>query len=64
MDIPRRADMQRWCEAEAAIRLAVLAVEAMPADVRLTNAVVLLGRAKDCVADYVDGVETPPAPAA
>lgn len=55
-EIPRRIDMQRWNEAEKAIHAAVQAVEAMPADVRLTDAVVLLGAARESVADYQDGV--------
>lgn len=53
-DIPRRADVLRYTRAERAILAAMLAVEDMGADVRLTDAVVLLGKAKDAVADYVD----------
>jgi hypothetical protein len=30
----------------------------MPGDVRLTDAVVLLGAARDSVADYIDGIES------
>lgn len=56
-DIPRRIQMQQWCEAERKIYDAMQAVEAMAADVRLTDAVVLLGAARDRVADFVDGVE-------
>jgi hypothetical protein len=41
---------------EYAIREAVQEVEAMGADVRLTQAVILLGEAKDKVADFVDGI--------
>jgi hypothetical protein len=52
--IPRRIDMQRWSPAERAIYDAAQAVEAMPADARLTQAVLLLGKARECVADYVD----------
>lgn len=52
----RRADIDRYVPAETAIRGAMLAVEAMPADERLTDAVMLLSRAKDAVADFVDGV--------
>jgi hypothetical protein len=54
---PRRIQMEKWVPAEKAIREAVLAVEAMPADVRLTDAVVLLQAAKDSVADFVDGID-------
>lgn len=35
----------------------------MPADVRLTKAVVLLDQAKEAVADFVDGVESKKTPA-
>lgn len=52
--------VNEWCRAEAAIAAAVDEVEAMAADVRLTEAVVLLGRAKDRVADFVDGVRESP----
>lgn len=53
---PRRACLWRFTPAEQAIYDAVQAVEAMPADVRLTQAVVLLQHAHNMVADYVDGV--------
>lgn len=52
----RRADTDRYVKAETAIREAMLAVESMPADERLTDAVMYLSRAKDAVADFVDGV--------
>jgi hypothetical protein len=55
-EIPRRARMEHWTPAERAIYDALQAVEAMPADARLTAAVVLLGAARDSVADYVDGI--------
>jgi len=54
MAIPRRIDLFRLTPAELAIRNAVLAVEEMPADPLLTDAVVLLQKAKDKVADFVD----------
>lgn len=56
MDIPRRAFIEKQTEAERKIQEAVDAVEKMGADVRLTEAVILLGKAKDRVADFVDGV--------
>ena len=56
-EIPRRSRLDQNTPAELAIRAAVDAVEALPADVRLTHAVVLLQEARDAVADYVDGVE-------
>jgi hypothetical protein len=55
-DVPRRIDMSRWTPAERAIQHAVDAIEAMGADVRLTDAVILLSQARDKVADFVDGV--------
>lgn len=56
-DIPRRIRIDRMTEAERAIFEAAQFVEGLPADPRLTDAVVLLGAARDAVADYVDGVE-------
>jgi stage III sporulation protein SpoIIIAA len=56
-DIPRRIDISRFSPAEKAIREAMHAIEAMPPDVRLTDAIVLLERAKAKVADFVDGVK-------
>lgn len=56
-DIPRRVDTQRYSPAEKAISDAMTAVEKLPADIRLTDAVILLGAAKARVADYVDGVD-------
>lgn len=56
-DFPRRNQMDLWCPAEKAIHDAMQAVEAMTADTRLTAAVVLLGQARDRVADFVDGVD-------
>ncbi len=54
--IPRRARIDQMTDAERAIREAIGAVELLPADVRLTDAVVLLGAAKESVADFVDGI--------
>lgn len=53
--IPRRACIDLMVPAQLAIREAMLAVERMPADVRLTRAVVLLGEASTAVSDFVDG---------
>jgi hypothetical protein len=50
----RRCDISCHCPAESAIRRAVLAVEKMPADTRLSQAVGLLDQAQRCVADFVD----------
>jgi hypothetical protein len=56
-EIPRRICIDRLTPAETAIRAAVDAVERAGAHPLLTDAVVLLGRARDRVADFVDGVE-------
>ena len=56
-EIPRRAQIQQWTPAEKAIYDAMQAVESMAADVRLTDAVTLLGAAMDSVADYIDAVQ-------
>jgi hypothetical protein len=58
-EIPRRNQINRWTAAERAIAAAVEEVERAGADVRLTDAVVLLGEARQSVADYVDGVAGP-----
>ena len=57
MTMTRRADVTQYTEAELKIRDAMLAVEAMGADVRLTDAVNLLHCAREAVADHVDGVK-------
>jgi hypothetical protein len=51
---PRRIRVDLQTPAEVAIRAAVVAVEACGADTLLTDAVVLLSKAADKVADYVD----------
>lgn len=55
-DIPRRHRVDQWSEAEHAIQYALDVVERAGADVRLTDAVILLGAARQAVADYIDGV--------
>lgn len=55
-EIPRRIDLQRMTPAELAIRVATLAVEEVGAHPLLTEAVILLGQAREKVADYVDGM--------
>lgn len=52
----RRIKVERMTPAELEIRSAIHEVENVGADVRLTDAVVLLGAAQESVADYVDGV--------
>jgi hypothetical protein len=56
-DIPRRNDLLRNTMAEKAIYVAMQEVEKLPADVRLTDAVILLQKAKDCVGDFIDDQE-------
>lgn len=50
----RRIDVTQLSPAETAIRSAMIAVEEMPADTRLTEATIHLQRARDKVADYID----------
>lgn len=57
-EIPRRARIDLMTPAELAIREAIIAVESLPADPRLTNAVTLLDKAQRHVADFVDGAPT------
>lgn len=52
--IPRRSRIDLYTPAETAIRDAMLAVEEAGAHPLLTDAVNLLGQAKDKVADYVE----------
>lgn len=59
-DVPRRHRLDRLTEAELSIFEATQRVEELPADERLTEAVILLGRARELVADYVDGVPVDP----
>lgn len=43
--------------AEKAIHEAMQEVEKVGADIRLTNAIVKLGEAKELVADFIDGIQ-------
>ena len=52
--IPRRIRTDLYTPAEKAIYDAMQKVEEMPADERLTEAVMLLEQAQNKVADYVD----------
>jgi hypothetical protein len=54
---PRRACLDEMTPAEIVIRNALIEVEKLPGDVRLTDAVNLLDAARESVADYVDGIE-------
>jgi hypothetical protein len=53
-EIPRRNRLDLNVPAEKAIYDAMQEVEKLPADVKLTEAVTLLGKAKDLVSDFVD----------
>ncbi len=53
---PTRADIQLLSPAELAIRAAVDAVEMAGASIALTDAVILLGKARDRVADHMEGI--------
>jgi hypothetical protein len=59
-ELPRRIQVDKLIPAEKAIYDAVGAVEALPADTRLTKAVMLLQDARNAVADFVDGVNAEP----
>lgn len=52
--IPRRIRSDLATPPEVAIRTALAAVEAMPPDVRLTEASVLISKALEWVSDYVN----------
>ncbi len=60
--IPRRIRIDLLTPAERAIYDAVQAVEALPPDVRLTQAVILLQQAREFVADFVDEQTEAPRP--
>lgn len=55
-DVARRSRIDLFSTGEKAIYDAVIAVEAMGADVRLTRAVNLLHEARSAVADFVDAI--------
>jgi len=52
--MPRRNQLNLNTPAELAIHNAMQEVEKAGADVKLTEAINLLSKAKDCVSDYVD----------
>ena len=51
---PRRMSLEKFSPAEKAIYNAIQEVEKAGCDTKLTEAVLLLQKAKDCVSDYVD----------
>ncbi|MEP6756357.1 MAG: hypothetical protein ABJA67_12710, partial [Chthonomonadales bacterium] len=58
-EFARRIQMQKWSQAEKVIADARRFVDAGPADVRLTKAVVALSDAQAHVADYIDEMGIP-----
>jgi hypothetical protein len=56
-DFPRRNKLWLMVPAETVIYLAMQEVEKLGADVKLTNAVCLLAKAKDLVSDFIDNVK-------
>ena len=52
--VPRRNRLDLWSPAELAIYKAMQEVEKMPADVKLTDAIIFLQKAKDAVADFIE----------
>lgn len=54
-EIPRRNRLYLNTPAEKAIYDAIQEVEKVGADPKLTDVVVMLGKAKDLLSDYVDG---------
>ena len=55
--VPTRIDSNWHSPAEEAIRNAMLEVEKSGASRSLTEAINLLSKARDCVADHVEGIE-------
>lgn len=53
--MPRRIKEDSQLPAEIAIGTAMVEIEKLGADVKLTDAVILLQKAKDLVSDFIDG---------
>ena len=56
-EVPRRFKIDQMTPAEKAITQAMSEVENLPCDKKLTEAMDLLYKAREIVADYVDGVK-------
>lgn len=56
---PTRADIRYDTDAERLCRILLKLVEGMGADVSLTNAVVHIDAARNCIADFVEGAAVP-----
>jgi hypothetical protein len=61
-NIPRRIDTLRHTPAEKSITEAMVMVEQAGCHPLLTDAVVLLGKAREKVADFMDGAASPAEP--
>lgn len=55
-DPTRRCDIERMTQVEKHLYEAVLLIESLGADTRLTDAVVHLAKARESVADFIDEV--------
>lgn len=55
-EIPRRNQINENTELEIDIRKVVAIIEQLPPDQRLTEAVVLLAKAREHLADYIDDI--------
>lgn len=55
-NVPRRIRLDLMTPAETAIHIAMIEVEKAGADVRLTDAIVLLQQAREKVSDYIDEI--------
>lgn len=53
-NVPRRIQLNLLTPAETAIHVAMIEVEKVGADPRLTDAIVLLQQAREKVGDYLD----------
>lgn len=51
---PRRANLEKNTPAEVAIHNAIQEVEKVGANEKLTQAIIFLQEAKDCVSDFID----------
>jgi len=54
MEIKRRNRSDLWLPSEQAIQNAMWEIEKIGADVKLTEAIIHLQKAKDLVSDYID----------
>jgi hypothetical protein len=53
-EIPRRNQLNLNVKVELIIHTAMLEVEKLGSDIRLTNAIDLLQKAKDSISDFID----------